>query len=173
MMISQVSGYPDYDVFMTEQVPGPRRSKIVGRHMWTVPYKPKSKSSACPCTFSFFALGSVKRRRTKWKSNTLGMSLSTPGLVCQYCCLGWTGNLLDYSAKSFHSTENFYFVFGNPPVNVSESGFWILSKPGHSTNAIYVNPQSGWWREWKCGSKWEKWFNSDQRPSTFPPDLTT
>ena len=37
MMIHQVSGYPDYDVFMTEQVPGPRRSKIVGRHMWTVP----------------------------------------------------------------------------------------------------------------------------------------
>ena len=33
MMICQVSGYPDYDVFMTEQVPGPRRSKIVGRHM--------------------------------------------------------------------------------------------------------------------------------------------
>ena len=37
MMIPQVSGYPDYDVFMIEQVPGPRRSKIVGRHMWTVP----------------------------------------------------------------------------------------------------------------------------------------
>ena len=37
MMIPQVSGYPDYDVFMTEQVPGPRRSKIAGRHMWTVP----------------------------------------------------------------------------------------------------------------------------------------
>ena len=45
MMIPQVSGYPDYDVFMTEQVPGPRRSKIVGRHMWTVPYSHNSHNN--------------------------------------------------------------------------------------------------------------------------------
>ena len=38
-MSHHVPGPPDYDVVMTEQVPGPKEPKLLGRHMPSVPYK--------------------------------------------------------------------------------------------------------------------------------------
>ena len=37
-MSHHVPGPPDYDVVMTEQVPGPKEPKLLGRHMPSVPY---------------------------------------------------------------------------------------------------------------------------------------
>ena len=36
-MSHHVPGPPDYDVVMTEQVPGPKEPKLLGRHMPSIP----------------------------------------------------------------------------------------------------------------------------------------